>query len=613
VAISAPPTATFKTTSYFKGLKISVNNTQIDDENSPDMLNMLPDDRAALDKRPGKINLFTSLGAGITKLLQVYRKSTGDIYVFAYGTKFYKVLDLAAGTYEEEFDGLSGTRIRGVNFNNLFYFLDGAKWYQYDGTTVSVVVGKIPVVAISSPPAGGGTLFEPLNFIQSGFTKQFSGDGAATAYQLPLTGLDVTAVTATVDGVAKAETTDFTVNRTTGVVTFTSAPPATTPDNVSITGYKTFSGNQDEIFKCTIPYVWGGSEGTRVWLTGNPTYINRDYSSGLLDPTYWPVTGYDNVGNSDDPIKGYSQLYGLQLVVKRRSIYTRDYEVIDGEAFFPTKRLNGDIGTEATDSIQILDTYPTFVTRKGVYQVVSVDTENERNVRHISDDIDKNVNLISIQGLLEMGNLDDYVSVDFKSKYWLFNPNNGIAWVYDYRYIVNDIGQWFKLDNLHAECALEINSNLYIGDSQKGMINRLLTDADNDQYSDIEGTTKTAINAYWTSKLNNFNVVTNLKLISKIFFDLKPSKRSSAKLYTRSDLKSAWNMVKEVFISLFSYSLFAYSTFSYGGSEFPKQTRLKIKAKKVGYYQVKIENNKVAESLGLLNLSHKILYQREIK
>jgi hypothetical protein len=712
MAISRPPTEIVDEIKYFKGLKISVNNTQIDKENSPDMLNLMFDDRGTLNKRPGKINLFVNLNGAATTLLSTYKKSTGDIHVFIHGTKFYKILDLTAGTYELEYDGISGTRIRGITYNDLFYFWDGTSQFQYDGATVSIVVGKIPTITIATPPAGGGTLFEPINFISGGYTQSFSGDNLATVYQLALLNLDDTTVTATVDGVTKVEGVDFTVNRTLGTVTWLVAPPNTQPDNVPITFYKqqynvqeiasltvtagatassnvtvtlnavptlvavvngdtaaqvatkiraaaftgwttggtgttvtftattygnkgdisysagttgatstvsvTRQGRTSEIFNCTIPYIWGGADGARVWLTGNSNYNNRDYGSGLEDPTYWPVTQYDNIGKTDDPIKGYSELYGSLVIVKKGSIFVRDYEIdADGNPAFPTKRLNGSTGTEATDSIQILDTFPTFVTKKGVYQVTSIDPTQETNVRHISDDIDKNVNIISIQGLLEMGNLDDYVSIDFDSKYWLFNPNNGKVWVYDYRYIINGMGQWFLLDNLYANCLLEINGNLYMGETRGGLINRFLTSEDNDQYSDIEtmtvATSTTPINAYWTSKINNYNVATNLKLVSKVFFDLKPSKRSSAILSVRSDLKSVWSNVKEVFVSLFSYSLLAYSIFTYAGSEFPKQTRTKVKAKKIGYYQIKISNNKASESLGILNVATKILYQREVK
>lgn len=611
--ISAPPKEITDEIKYFKGIKISLNNSQIDKENSPDMLNLLADDRGSLDKRLGRKNIFTSLGAGSTYLF-TYRKSTGDIQVFKHSTKFYKITDLSAGTYEEEFNGLANAPIRGFNYNDLFYFLDGTNYYQYDGTTVSVVIGKIPIITIATPPSGGGTLFEPINYISGGYTQSFSGDNSTTVYQLALSGLDATTVTATVNGVAKTEGVDFTVDRVLGTVTWVTAPDDVEPDNVKITYYKVVAGRKDEIFKCTIPYIWGGADGSRVWFTGNPTYVNRDYGSGSNDPTYFPVTQYDNIGRTDDPIKGYSELYGLLLIIKRRSIFVRDSTTdMDGNPVFPTKRLNGAVGAEATDSIQILDTFPTFISSKGVYQVVSVDPSIERNVKHISDDIDKNVNLLSIQGLLEMGNLDDYVGIDYNGKYWIFNPNNGVVWIYDYRYIVDGVGQWFKLDNMYASSLLEINFNLYMGDSRKGMINRLLADDDNDQYSDIEDSTSTAINAYWTSKINNYNLATNLKLVSKIFFDLKPAKRSSAILSVRSDLKSVWNVVKEVFVSLFTYSLLTFSTFTYGGSEFPRQTRTKVKAKKIGYYQLKISNNKKSESLGILNVSTKILGQREVK
>ncbi len=612
--ISSPPTEITKSINYFKGLKISINNTQIDDENSPDMLNLLADDRGALDKRPGKINLFTSLGTGAIKNLHTYKKSTGDIHVFSWGDKFYKILDLALGTYELEYTGLAGTKIRGFTYGDLFYFLDGTTFRQYDGTNVTTVVGKIPTITVATSPSGGGTLFEAINYISPSYTQSFSGNGTATVYQLALSGLDATLVTVTIDGVVKTETVDFTVNRTLGTVTFTVAPLATEPDNVPITFHKTYVGRKDEIFKCTIPYVWGGADGNRVWLTGNPNFANRDYGSGLEDPTYWPVTQFDNVGNTDDSIKGYSELYGSLIIIKRKSLFARNYETdTNGNPTFPTKRLNGSIGTEATDSIQILDTFPTFLTSKGVYQVTSIDPTQETNVRHISDDIDKNVNLISVQGLLEMNELSQYTSLDFNSKYWLFNPVNGRVWVYDYRYLVNGVGQWFPLDNLYSNCLLEIDYNLYMGDSRKGLINRFLTKLDNNMYNDIESSTITAINAYWTSKINSYNLSTNLKLVSKIFFDLKPSKQSSAILSVRSDLKSVWNEVKEVFVSLFCYSLLAYSTFTYGGSEFPRQTRAKVKAKKVGYYQIKLSNNRKSESFGILNVATKILTQREVK
>lgn len=425
-------------------------------------------------------------------------------------------------------------------------------------------------------------------------------------------GLDASTVLVTLNGVALTEGVDFTVNRATGLVTFTVAPVAGT-NNLDITAYKTFAGNQDQIFKCTIPYVWGGADGTRIWITGNPDFKNRDWRSSLQDPTYWEANGFDDVGQNDNAITGYSRLYNQMLVIKERSTHTRSYIENAGEPEFPVATHNGDIGCIATDSIQILDNFPHMVTKKGVYEITSVEPFNERNVRHISDNIDKNANILSIEGLLEMGNLDDYFALDYNNKYWLFNPNNGVVWVYDYRYIVDGMGQWFKLTNIYANCALEIDGELYFGDSRKGMINKLKVIGEENIDNDTEDTTDTAITSYWTSKIFNYDSNTNLKLVNSIFFTIKPASRTKASLYTRSDLRSVFNLVKTTAKSLFTYSLTKYSEFTYGGNDFPKQTKTKTKAKKIGYYQIKIENNNASESLGIIDVAFKIQYQREVK
>lgn len=611
--ISSPPTELVKAIKYFKGLNIAQNETQIQDNQSPDLQNVVPDDRGALDKRYPVVNLFTAIGLGVTKALTEYKKSTGTINLFAHSDKLYKVDSLTLGTYTLLYTGLStNSRIRGFTFNDKFYFLDGTTYRVYDGSTVATVTGYIPTVTIGTPATGGGTLFEQLNLISPGFKQQFSAPGGVTTFQLVYTTLDATTITILVNNVAKVEGVDFTVNRTTGVVTFTVAPTAGT-NNVEITAYKTFSGNQDEIFKCTICHIGDIANGINIYLTGNPSFIGRDYRSGLKDPTYFPANGFDDVGSNDNPIKGYSRLYGKMIILKKDTIHTRTYLENNGDPEYPTETLTGDIGCESTDSICIIDNFPTFLTKKGVYQVVSIDSQNENSTRHISDNIDRNANLNGITGLLEMGTLSDYVAVDYKEKYWLMNPTTGIVWLYDYRYIddKSPIGQWFRLKNIYANCVLNIDDVLYYGDSRKGMINKY--DTSNLDYSDTEDSTKTAIDAYWTSKVFDYDTSTNLKLVAKVFFTIKPNNRTSASLYVRSNLRSVFELVKTIGQSLFVYTLIRYSTFTYAGNTFPQETRVKVKSKKTGYYQIKIQNNILSESLGLLNVAFKFLINREVK
>jgi hypothetical protein len=74
--------------------------------------------------------------------------------------------------------------------------------------------------------------------IKQKYVNGFSGNGTTTTFNLSAPNLDATAVTAKVDGVDKVETTDFTVNRTTGSITFITAP-ATGTQNIVVTFYKT--------------------------------------------------------------------------------------------------------------------------------------------------------------------------------------------------------------------------------------------------------------------------------------------------------------------------------------------------------------------------------------
>jgi hypothetical protein len=598
----------------FFGLNISVNNTQIEVNESPDMLNMLPDDRGALDKIPGVEAQNDSLGDSMITGLLEYKKTTGSIFLFGHDTDLYKITDFGTFTYSKIYESMSGDIIRGFTYNNTFYMLDGTTYLQYDGTTVKATEGYVPTVLIGTDPTGSGTAFEAKNYIQPGFKVLFSADGTDTDYYLPYESLDATEVTITVDGAAKVEDTDFTVNRTTGVVSFTyGTPPATAPNNVEITAYKTVSGDADKINGCTIFTIWSGSDGARVWISGNSTNQNRDYRSGVKDPTYFPNDGYDDIGSDDSAIIGYSKLYDRLIIYKESQQYTRTYIDNNGEAVFVTQLLNSAIGSNAKDSFQILDNFPAFLTKKGAYLTVSIDPQNEQNVVHISNKVDRNADPTALQGILDMGNIEDYVSIDFKNSWWLFNPNNGYVWVYDYRYIIDGVGQWFRLDNMYASCALEVDGELWYGDSRTGQIYKLKTIEDTSSYCDDDGTDETAKNAYWTSLVFDFNTISRAKLVSKVFFSIKPSSQTSATLYTRSNLRAGWKEIKTISQNLFSYSNLVYETFVYATNTFPQPTKAKTKDKKVTYYQLKIGNNVSCESLGLLNVLLKYRIQREIK
>jgi len=611
----------------FNGINISANSTQIDYTESPDMINMLSDDKGALDGRDGRKTLFASLGTGSINCLLNYDKSTGVEYVFAYDTKLYTIddIDIEPLTYTEIYDGVADTRITGFNFSDNLYIQDGVKYLVYDGSTVEDVVGYIPNVTVVTPPAGGGVSLEEYNLIQPGFLQLFTGDGVSTEYVLAQQNLDATEVVIIVDTVTVTEGVGFTVDRVNGKIDFSSgsapygAPsdPQPSTNNVSITAYKTVAERDDLIRDCTINAVWGGTEGNRVFLSGDPSYPHRDYRSGLLDATYFPIDGVSPMGNPDKAIESYSFLYNRLIIIKQGyEIYARNYVDNGGDPFFTNERLSSAIGASGKYCTEQLNNFPTFVTRKGVFQVTSIDPFNERNVRLISEKINKNieVNSLAVSGILELGGLDGYVSADFDNKYWLFHPTLDYSWVLDYDESSPTGGSWYRLDNFNASCVLEINNKLYWGRADKGTICRFKDfSTDGDLNSDNEEGTAVIIEKRWTSKLIKYGSTTNLKLIKSVFGTIKQGANISANLYTRSDRKQPWKYWTAFSSSVFAYSILRYSTFAYTASDFPTLYKKKVKQKKVGFYQIKLESTDISAALGLIDINFTYIVDREVR
>jgi len=192
------------------------------------------------------------------------------------------------------FTGMSPTKSYFFVYNNILYIKDGINYLQYNGTTLSNVVGYIPTTSISRTPAGGGTIYEDVNMLSNYRKNTFCADGESTDYYLDSTNIDGI-YSVTVNGILQSLTTDYTVNTTTGVISFVVAP--TVPDtdgqdNVEIIYQKNVSGYVDRIKKCTLLCVFDN----RVFFSGNQDYPNVVWHSSLDDPTYVSDLDYYNEG-----------------------------------------------------------------------------------------------------------------------------------------------------------------------------------------------------------------------------------------------------------------------------------------------------------------------------
>lgn len=564
----------------FRGINLSVTPTQIDDNQSPDMLNMNIDERGALNKRTGFEKVFASLGPGKINGIYQFEKIDGTTFnLVAHTTKLYTFL-LDGTPPTEIYTGLADSKLNFFTMNDKCYIMDGTNFLVYDGTTVSSVTPYIPTFTVADTGlAEGYTIYEDINLIGDKFKETRTGNGTTTVFYTGLKNLN-SITNVKVDGVATSPTVDL-VN---GKITFSSAP-ATGTNNVEWIASKTITGNAEKIKQCKIFSIFGGTQDTRVFLAKD----NYVYRSGLYDPTYWPENGFYKF---NDIVKGFSRQYDYLVAHLDNGYRVINYNLVDGVASFPSKPINDQIGTIATHSIQIIENNPVSLSKDGVYMLVASSLRDERNVQHISENVDAK--------LLNEPNLTEAISIDYDRKYWL--AVNGNVYIFDYA-----LGEWYIYDNIYATQFIEIDSYLYFG-GLEGVVYRFKKETDTKPYND-DGS---PIKAYWKSKQLYFGVDERMKLVEKVFYSLKPNTRSSVDLYYISNKKKS-DLIKTSRMDSFDFSDIDFNLFTFATSDFPQEVMNKIKAKKVTHFQLVFENNQLDESMGIPSIVIKFSYQGMVK
>lgn len=572
----------------------------IEDNQSPEMLNMWFKEKV-LTKRYGQ-EIITNIG--LTPILSMYPKKFNGSIIFTSGTKMYKLVGSTATVIYSSLTAEKGTfftfRDKATN-DAILYYINGNEYVKYDGTTVSKVEDSayIPKVVVGRAPTGGGTTLEQYNALSAGFINSFSATGSATAYQLSQTNLDATTVTATLNGTAKVEGTDFTVNRTTGVVTFTVAPTLGT-DNLLITAYKTDLVAKVSILANRYAITFGGNNDTRVFLAGSGTTY---YYSGLQDPSYWPENQYNNCGSDDSAITGFGKQYDTLVVFKEHSIYAVTYSVSDdgSSVGFPLAPLNDSIGCDMPYTIQLVDNCLTWCTTDaGVFRLVSeVAIKDEKNVKPIS----KNINGTRFRnGLLQNSkeDLQSAVSIDFWGMYWLCVGDKVYCWDYTTAPYINtgDLTgdqtrtAWFPLDNINANCFIGVDNDLYYGDPLGNVIHFI------NNYADFGE----PINSYFQTKVTDFGVFDWYKYIIDVRFDSRTDVRTNITVEYIYDQNSRIdNKIETVFS--FRWDTFNWAAFTWGVVRFAKTFHKRPKVRNTVYFSVKFSNNEIGQNLSLLNVN----------
>jgi hypothetical protein len=609
--LPAPKVYTWKLDNINGGVNLEDNPYQLLDNQAQDCKNVWYDQTFC--KRWGTRPL-NAIPTG-TPILTMYDYLYKGVLVFSTGTKLC-TMNPTLTSYTTVYTGLTAAKGTFFIYNDYLYYINGHEYVRWDGTTCTPVVPYNPVVSINRTPTGGGNINEDYNRIGAGFSNQFHGDGTATAFQLTNIGLDATTVTCTVGGVVKTEGTNFTVNRTTGVVTFTVAP-AIGQNNVAITAYKTDAVNANYLLQCTVATAFGGPNQNRMFFAGNGTA--NYYWSGAATPQYIPIGQYNNIGQNDDPISQMAIQNDTMILFKQRSIYGMTYNGLstDLNPLFPVSPLNSVIGCDCPGTVQVVDNRLVWLnSHYGVCVLVNettaiVNDNVYRNVNPISRNINGNARRT---GLLQESNITDAVAINFNFKYWI--AVNGKVYLWDYgltpytsEYDLNKMQRglaWWVFDNLPISCFAQDKTLLYFGDTVSGLI---------EVFENTFIDNGAAINSYWQMGTNHLGSPNLLKTIRKWWCSVKSDTPETIGITYFTD-QNEGGIADSQPISidaLFDWNNWDWDNFSWGSDPWFNEPMRKPIARSTKSFSLKLSNNVAGEDLNASNINIQYVVVKEVR
>jgi hypothetical protein len=589
----------------FLGADLSDAPNNVAKNRSPSCPNMIRDEVGKVKKRDG-IQLVKTYAGAINGVHFLYGATTKKLV--HHGTKIS--LDGATPTelYASANDHISISKQMGGKL----WILDGATFLVYDGTTIQAVsaIAYVPTIIIARTPTGGGTVLEAVNLLQPKRIERFAATAGATVYQLTATNIDAALVTIKKLNVGGTftdlvETTNFTVNRTLGQITFSVAPgvtPITGEDNVYITYAKTVTGYADRIDKCDVSVIYGmNGARDRLFVAGNPALPHYDYYSQMNDPTYFGDTSYAVIGQDSSRIMNYSIVNDLLVTHKDNAenddnTNLRKGQLIDGKVVFVSQGSYQTSGAFAKYSFASLENEPLYLTtEKNVSAVTPSNVIGERFSQERSYFITR--------ALEKETNLEDAYGYAFDKFYFLACANT--IYVLDsLQYSVSNQRplsyrqyECYYFPNVAARVMWEEDGQLHFGTAD-GKIKKFVPRLANDEGQ--------AISAWWDTPYLDGGSFADKKTFVYVAVRLAVALLTGIRISAFVDGK--WNIIKDYtneanFFSIKNdtFSL-ANSKLSFRTDSTPKTLGSKIKEKNHDKIQFRFENSRLGDTFGLYKI-----------
>jgi hypothetical protein len=378
-----------------------------------------------------------------------------------------------------------------------------------------------------------------------------------------------------VNGVAKTEGTDFTVNRTLGTCVFGVAP--TDEYEVIPLWEKVEAGNADLVKKNRFAMINGPGNDTAVFLWGNPDAKNRRSWSGSLKANYFPAINYYLIGSDEFAITDINPQYNRQIIFKEdRTHYSYPEWNDTAKAWdYPVYDLNEKVGNVAYNAVQIVRNNPVSLSKQSWWEWTSTNVEDKRNADVISERLRESLSKLDLTQAVTFDNQrEKEYWCNVGDKVYIWNYGNNTMYIYD---------------NISGTCFLDIDGQIYYG--SQGTIECFEGTDDNGVLVDDELITG----------FNDWDAMELRKNSREIFASILPDGQTSLNVYYRTNRQGEWKPISKLIeYRLFDLDNVNFDNFSFLTNRNPQTFRRKIRAKKYTYIQFMLKNGRIGETCTIL-------------
>lgn len=555
-----------------------------------------------LQRRPGSATVVDVYGLGAENRQPIVCLWSGYVagakrLLGACGGKLYSFYSAAGEFQKIELGSITTSgHVHIFGFGGKAYILTGAEYKEWNGTSLADVTGYIPVVSITTAPAGGGTALENINRLNGSRRVWYSADGTSTMYQLPEKNISAVAEVRNLDTNTVIAPSEYTVNPTNGTVTFTTAPTAGT-NNIEIT-YEAGTSFRPQVLAMKHSEIYNSTQDSRVFLYGdgsNRTIYSGIDKDGIARADYFPDLYEMRIGDENTAITGMIRHYARMIVFKEASTYMVSYGEItlsDGntEAAFYSMPVNRDIGMAAMGQAQLVLNSPRTLFGNDLYEwkngssYSSNLTVDERQARRISDRISATLADFSTANCVCF---DD----NYNQEYWISYGSTALVNNY-----VSDT--WFKYTGLDIVCMASVDGKLVFGTSD-GKLKRI-----DYSYKSDDGD---AIECLFESGSMSFGQDFMRKFSAELWVGMSPESQSSVTVEVETD-RSSDNNAQTITERLMWFDDVDFANWTFLFDTNPKMHRLKIKAKKFVFYKLKFKSNSATDTATIVAADIKVRY-----